>query len=1047
MPSFERIVQLQVPRASGRIGIGSGTLVGDRLVLTAAHVVQNADGGGVAERLEVLLPALDEQVSGRVAWSGRAVGLDAALVELDMAPTGVPRRRPVRWGRLTGQQPVLAASAAGFPRSLREEGRQRVLEHASGRVNPGVGLGDRYDLLVDPPHPLAAAADPSPWSGFSGAGLFAGEQDLLIGVIALDLPNYQAGRLSSVPVWRLLEDTGFRSRLAEHDVATGWHSVELGGLFKPEHRRVGSPAALLRAETAVVRFRGRESVLGQLQRWCTADEGLSVALVTGPGGQGKTRLARQLCESMRAAGWVAGFSRTAASSDPLPALADSRVPVLVVVDYAETRSEQLHRLVTDAGDPDRPVRLLLLARSPAEWWSDLRAQWRSALGPPLELALPALEDTLTGRQQAYSEAVQDLTRALPRLSAQAGVNWATRADRVPSAPDLAVPAFGSVLTIQLLALTALLNGDDTAAASGDPEALEDVLLEHEQLYWQQLASRRAELPALQPVTLRRAVATATLCGAGSEDQAVATLARVGGLRDRTEDEYLGLARWLAELYPSAEGRYWGPLQPDRVGEHLIGQVTREQPSMVTEVLAGATEDQGHQALTILTRAADTQSHLAALLSKLIGAKLEQLGPIAVQVALQTAAPEPLLQAVRSAALQTDQSQQLQTLIGALPDRSLLLAQTSLTIQQHAVELARLEAQANRGVYLLNLAVEMHNLAFRLGKVGLRTKALVAVQEAVVLRRELIEIDRGTYLPGLATSTNNFAIALSETGLHAEALGAAQESVTFYRELVGLDRGAHLPGLAASMNSLAVALGETGMYTEAVEAARKAVNLRRELVELNCGVYLPNLAGALHTLSVELGYTSMDDEGLTTIKEAVSLRRKLVELNRDAHLPELAESLNNLAAWLGGAELHTEALAAAAEAVTYYQELTEDGREAHLPGLSASVHNLATELGEAGMHTDAVDAARKAVDLRRKLLLLNRGGHLEGLAVSLHSLALRLIAGGLHTEVMVVSREATKYYKELEQRNPQQGRWVANQLAELMVSLKTLLEELDRDCSA
>jgi len=462
---------------------------------------------------------------------------------------------------------------------------------------------------------------------------------------------------------------------------------------------------------------------------------------------------------------------------------DSRVPVLVVVDKAETRLEQLHRLVTAADDPDRPVRpLLLLARSPGEWWSDLRATCRPSIAQPLELALSALEDTRTGRQEAYSEAVQDLASALPRLPSYAGIDWTTQAARPQWTPDLTVPASGSVLTIQLLALTGLLNGDDTAAASRDPADLEDLLLESEELYWQELARRRPQLPALQPVTLRRAVATATLCGAVSEDQAVATLARVGGLRDRTEDEYLGLARWLAELYPSAEGRYWGPLQPDRVGEHLIGRVTRERPAMLTEVLVGADDEQAYQALTVLTRAAAEQAHLPHLLGEVVSAQFAQLGPIAVQVALQAAAPGPLLHAVRSAALKADQPQQLQALLEALPERSLLFAQTSLAVEQQAVDLIRHAAVADRDAYLPALASSVYNLAVDLAEAGRETDGLAAAQEAVEIYRELVGLNRDTHLPDLAASVHHLAVWLGEAGRRAEGLTAAQEAVEMYREL-------------------------------------------------------------------------------------------------------------------------------------------------------------------------------------------------------------------------------------------------------------------------
>ena len=54
---------------------------------------------------------------------------------------------------------------------------------------------------------------------------------------------------------------------------------------------------------------------------------------------------------------------------PLERLADSAAPVLAVIDYAETRTEQLTDLLRrlDAADGAQ-VRLLLLARAAGDWW-------------------------------------------------------------------------------------------------------------------------------------------------------------------------------------------------------------------------------------------------------------------------------------------------------------------------------------------------------------------------------------------------------------------------------------------------------------------------------------------------------------------------------------------------------------------------------------------------------------------------------------------------------------------------------------------------------
>src|SRR4051794_19626575 len=169
---FARVGQLRVPLADGSEGVGSGLLIGPRLVLTAAHVVE--DDGRLCTLVRMLFPDAGAEVDGTPVWSGTGQGLDAALVALTAPVSGVRSVR-ARWGRLTGQRPGIEAFAVGFPRALREDDGERVLDQPAGTVNPGVGLGQRYDLNVAPPHPLAGADDASPWSGLSGAALVVRE--------------------------------------------------------------------------------------------------------------------------------------------------------------------------------------------------------------------------------------------------------------------------------------------------------------------------------------------------------------------------------------------------------------------------------------------------------------------------------------------------------------------------------------------------------------------------------------------------------------------------------------------------------------------------------------------------------------------------------------------------------------------------------------------------------------------------------------------------------------------------------------------------------
>ena len=231
--------------------------------------------------------------------------------------------------------------------------------------------------------------------------------------------------------------------------------------------------------------------------------------------------------------------------------------------------------------------------------------------PPL--ALDALEATTAGRDAAYHDALRDFSGALGGLPGRAARDWTAVARAVDPRP-LEAEAFASVLTIQLQAMIDLLAVEtpDDGRAPVRPDELEDALLEHEQLYWEQTAAQhRLTRPAFQPITLRRAVAAATLCGAADEDEAMATVARVPGLADKAAEELRGVADWLAAVYPPGLGRHWGGLEPDRVGEHLVGQVTAEKPDLIAALLAGASEYSRSVALTVLARAVSHQQHLAA----------------------------------------------------------------------------------------------------------------------------------------------------------------------------------------------------------------------------------------------------------------------------------------------------------------------------------------------------------------------------------------------------------------------------------------------------
>jgi hypothetical protein len=133
---------------------------------------------------------------------------------------------------------------------------------------------------------------------------------------------------------------------------------------------------LLRAEEALLPFDpARRPEVDSLNAWLDDPQWpQSVRLITGAGGQGKTRLALELCQQRRASGWYAGFLDSKLEANRMTiswqALRNLNQPLLIVVDYAETRQTAfLSLLRASLQNPgNQPMRMLLLARDGGEWW-------------------------------------------------------------------------------------------------------------------------------------------------------------------------------------------------------------------------------------------------------------------------------------------------------------------------------------------------------------------------------------------------------------------------------------------------------------------------------------------------------------------------------------------------------------------------------------------------------------------------------------------------------------------------------------------------------
>jgi hypothetical protein len=1071
------------PDAAGRREFSSGLLITPRLLLTArhgviAHRVPGPANGAVLPGIEVAFAAgprgavrLTGPVPGTVAWLG-AGGLDAALIELPEATEfTVPDRfltAGLIWGEPVGTQPV-RVTVTGMPGFAAEAtGEPTEVVTARGQLDPGTyTASDRYAIDLD-----AWPEGWKEWQGVSGSAVISTDGGCLTGVVAWSDKVYGGRRLTAVPIRALLSDPGFLAILERHqDSIPDIEPVELMPLLS-RPRPAASIGALLRPDAGLTDFTGREAELAELENWrdepAAAGPDVRMLLITGRGGEGKTRLALEFLARSKQDGWTGGMLQQSASSETPEAVKSPGTPLLLIIDYAATRWSETAALAQAIARarPRVPVRLLLLARTDGEWWPDLAYTLAEDLpdlaegDPPVRRALLRPLKPLLGRDSSMTSSAMmfaatatrlapELTRFTGRLPAELR-EIATHMTAGP--PDTA--RSGHVLTVQMAALAALLNAavppaveaedsgsianipaEPAAPSIGATERVEDTLLRHEREYRNRLATQHG-LEDLRLVR-DRAVAGAALFGArgpGEPDRRDAACAIVGAalpeLNGRVSRQR-EVAAWIAGIYPpdtgepSGESEYWGRVLPDRLGEFLALRLLSQEETArgagqgLLASLAGQSDPTGTaRALLILSRASDHDQRATAWIECLVMAQPALAGSAAIRVASYAENPAPL----RSALIQLGRHDRdlLIEVVGGihdtLPRFSLEALESSSSLAHELVIIMTDLAKSDRTTWLPQLAVVLSTYAVRLVENGHPAAALAASEQALDARLELAARDPNTYLAGLAASLNNHAALLAENGQREQALAISAQALDAYQELAASDPDAYLPHLATSLSNHTLRLAENGQHQEALAISIRGLDASRELAKLSPEIYLPHLATSLSNHAVQLAENGRPERALAVSAQALATRRELAALNRDVHLPQFAMSLNNHANRLAAAGQREQGLFVSAQAVDAYHELAAHNPDAYLPQLAAALNNQAARLDENGQPEQALLVSAQAVDACRELAARNPDAYLPQLAAALNNRAIYLAMNDQSEQSLVVSAESLDSYRGLVARN-------------------------------
>ena len=863
-----------------------------------------------------------------------------------------------------------------------------------------------------------------------------------------------------------------------------------------------TPLQMIQTRYGVVPFCSRPEYR-ELKEWAvgTAKSSggkpdVSVAVLTGAGGAGKTRMAAQLCHDLEVLGWYTGFApaKSAMENDELTYLAELTTELLVVVDYAEeSRQEQLAALLRALRGRRSPTRIVLTARGIDSWWEDFREDLESD-GIQLEQVLVKELEPRPDPVLLYRQAVRRFSKVIN------GVN----------PPEVEIPEHtgDTALDIVLRAWLAVIDdggiqgpqSEDSvergarSVRSANPnsrDSLYDRVLRLEFKRWK-------VFPELQEISLkhlRRIAATLSLL-APESSQVDDVLSRLPEWRD----EHLRRSN-LAELLTTTLMRSAGDggisLRPDPVAEHLILSVFGGEVDQVDAVLPGdplnvpginepdASDgtviralmlgQQAQNLSQVITRAASQDGSSALRLALRVMKACPHLWSSALEVALAQGGPfvEALEQSITSGV-----DLPFNEIERAIPLGHSVLRGVALAAMKCLEDSSECDP-AKRAIYL-------HGLANRLSEVGQSAEALKALREAVRLYRELVQNSSEDYNSGLATLLASLAKVLSEAGFQDDAVEVGREAVEYNLTLARTCPAKYVPELAASLDNLAVffsaagfrdkalevvleatklyrtlatespevytsdlvtslniqalRLAELGYRDDALKVAQEAVDLCRDLVDASPALYASKLAALIDNLAARLSDVGRWDDALNYAQKAAGLYRELVKVSPAVHTPELAVSLNNLAGFLLKVGGRGEAVKIAREAVGLYRDLVNISASAYTPKLSASLDVLSSSLLSVECLEEALEVAQEGERLRRGLMEVSAREHAPGLAKSLGNLASLLSVMGRLDQALEAAQEAVDLRRVLVQNSP---RVYTSDLARSLNSLATILSDVGR----
>ncbi len=477
------------------------------------------------------------------------------------------------------------APRAGFLRGCRHSGRplsphcRDVLLHLEWPEHPRVQLLSTLHL----PHISSSIAGPAieeARATFSNQLMLHNGEDSEHVLVTSNLPSRwllaAVGQLSpAVDQTRLsLMDGNSVLDHLSHFRSTIWQEWfgpdDLGRLLlrprTPTAPATWGPASLLEPSLEAVAFDSQLGgpTLDQLDLWLSEAVPVSVAIIYGRAGSGKTRLLQEWAKRQQKRGWRVGAATSRLRAWDLLSL--TKEQKIVLFDNAGAHAEQIARLLDEVSrlaEPGMPrLRIVLAARAPFDWGNPM-VQYKG----PASLIERATEINIAPLPQC------EKTRATLIHNAYEG--FVEKGPSCPAsfkAPDPSGKSLDSILGLHMTVLAAIRGNP----LESDPEVL-DYALDHErEIWWEAIHSAFGNEQAASELgeCLERMITAVSLVGPLSEREADSLVSALApALSQEKRKQILSTLRRL--LPPDCEHVEatvaFAELAPDALATHLLLQ--------------------------------------------------------------------------------------------------------------------------------------------------------------------------------------------------------------------------------------------------------------------------------------------------------------------------------------------------------------------------------------------------------------------------------------------------------------------------------------------